>query len=190
MLFASAYLFLLGLCQLILAFSPFCFQGFWSSLLSLFWIIFQVVCLFPSSFIWTSVFLVCSFICVVFLCLFIIIFFNLLCLRSPFLKPQGWILPSFWFLPSYVWSNGLCEFGWDLCWVFVCLFFSLVGKAEWGGNPLYWWLGFCFVLFVQIFSTLSRVLLVVEWCQVLYSSGFLYVSSHYLILPRINSLVV
>ena len=36
-----------------------------------------------SSFIWTYVFLVCSFICVVFLCIFIIIFFNLLCLRSP-----------------------------------------------------------------------------------------------------------
>ena len=169
-----------------------------SILFSRFLIIFAIIILnyfsgslpISSSFIWTSVFLVYSFICVVFLCLFIIIFFNLLCLRSPFLKPQGWIFPSFWFLPSYVWSNGLCEFGWDLCWVFVCLFFSLVGKAEWGGNPLYWWLGFCFVLFVQIFSTLSRVLLVVEWCQVLYSSGFLYVSSHYLIITRINSLVV
>ena len=40
-------LILLGLCQLILAFSPFCFQGFRSSLLSLFWILFQVVCLYP-----------------------------------------------------------------------------------------------------------------------------------------------
>ena len=28
-------------------FFPFCFQGFWSSLLSLFWILFQVVCVFP-----------------------------------------------------------------------------------------------------------------------------------------------
>ena len=36
----------------------------------------------------TSVFLVCSFICVAFLCLFII-FFNLLCLRSPFPTFQG-----------------------------------------------------------------------------------------------------
>ena len=42
-----------------------------------------------SSFIWTSVFLVCSFICVVFLCLFIIFFLNLLCLRSPFPRLQG-----------------------------------------------------------------------------------------------------
>jgi len=33
--------------KLIVVFSPFCFQGFWSSLLSLFWIIFQVPCLFP-----------------------------------------------------------------------------------------------------------------------------------------------
>ena len=35
-----------------------------------------------------------------------------------------------------------------------------------------------------------RVLLMVGWCQVLYSSGFLWVSSHYLILPRVSSLVV
>ena len=35
-----------------------------------------------------------------------------------------------------------------------------------------------------------RVLLVVGWCQVLYSSGFLCGSSHYLILPRVSSLVV
>jgi len=48
--------------------SPFCFQGFWSSWLSLFWILFQVVGLFP-----LHVFGL-SFICVVFLCLFIIFF--------------------------------------------------------------------------------------------------------------------
>jgi len=40
-------LILLVLCCLILAFSPFCSQGLWSSLVSLFWIIFQVVCQFP-----------------------------------------------------------------------------------------------------------------------------------------------
>jgi len=43
----------------------------------------------------------------------------------------------------------LCKLhiGWGLCWVFVCLFvFLLKGKAEWGGNPVCWWLGlyFCF----------------------------------------------
>ena len=36
----------------------------------------------------------------------------------------------------------------------------------------------------------AQVLLVVEFGQVLYSSGFLIVSSHYLILPRVSSLVV
>ena len=41
-----------------------------------------------SSFTWTSVFLVYSFICVVFFCLFSI-FLNLLCLRSPFPRLQG-----------------------------------------------------------------------------------------------------
>ena len=36
----------------------------------------------------------------------------------------------------------------------------------------------------------AQVLLVVEFGQVLYPSGFLIVSSHYLILPRVSSLVV
>jgi len=56
-----------------------------SILLSRFLIMFTIIFLnsfsgslpISSSFIWTSMFLVCSFICVVFLCLFIIIFFNL-----------------------------------------------------------------------------------------------------------------
>ena len=60
-------------------------------------------------------------------------FLNLLCLRSAFLRHQGWILSSFWFLPSSGWSIGLCEvcIGWDLCWVFVCLFvwFSSDGQG-------------------------------------------------------------
>ena len=44
-------------------------------------------------------------------------------------------------------------------------------------------------LFCLLFrwGVLHRVLLVVGWCQVLYSSGFLCVSSHYLILPRVSS---
>jgi len=63
-----------------------------SILFSRFLIIFTIIILnsfsgslpISSSFIWTSVFLVCSFICVIFLYLFIFFFFNLLCLRSPF----------------------------------------------------------------------------------------------------------
>ena len=94
-------LILLGLCLLILAFSSVCFQGFL--------IIFTIIILnsfsgslpISSSFIWTSVFLVCSSICVVFLSLFIIIIIYLLCLRSPFpgFKVE-FFLSSFWFLPS------------------------------------------------------------------------------------------
>ena len=66
-----------------------------------------------------------------------------------------------------------------------------MGKAEWGGNPVCWWLGlyFCFVCCLNE-VVIHRVLLVVGWCQVLYSSGFLCVSSHYLIFPRFSSLVV
>ena len=72
-----------------------------------------------------------------------------------------------------------------------CLFvFPLMGKAEWGGNPVCWWFGLYFC-FVCCFCVLHRVLLVVGWwCRVSYSSGFLCVSSHYLILPRVSSLVV
>ena len=86
-----------------------------SILLSRFLIIFTITVLnyfsgslpISSSFIWTSVFLVCAFICAVFLCLFF--FSYLLCLRSPFPRLQGklnsfleegWILSFFWFLPS------------------------------------------------------------------------------------------
>ena len=52
-------------------------------------------------------------------------------------------------------------------------------------------IGFVF-LFCLLFrwGILYRMLLVVGWCWVLYSSGFLCVSSHYLILPRVSSLVV
>ena len=47
-------------------------------------------------------------------------------------------------------------------------------------------------LFCLLFrwGVLHRVLLVIGWCQVWYYSGFLCVSSHYLILPRVSSLVV
>ena len=64
-----------------------------------------------------------------------------MCLRSPFPRLQrklnyfleeGWILFSFWFLPSYGCSSGLCELclGWNLCWVFVCLFFLLWARLN------------------------------------------------------------
>jgi len=51
--------------------------------------------------------------------------------------------------------------------------------------------GFVF-LFCLLFrwGVLHRVLVVVGWCWVLCSSGFLCVSSHYLIPPRVISLVV
>ena len=78
--------------------------------------------------------------------------------------------------------------------LFTCLF-SSDGQGwmrQW--NPVCWWFFVC--LFVCLFclllrwGILHRVLLVVGWCWVLYLSGFLSVSSHYLILPRVSSLVV
>ena len=61
-----------------------------------------------TTFIWISVFLVCSFICVVFLCLFII-FFKLIVIEVSF--SQASRLNSFFLLVSALsgWSSGLCE---------------------------------------------------------------------------------
>ena len=187
-----------------------------SILFSRFLIIFTIIILnyfsgnFPISswFFRTSVFLVCSFICAAVLCLFFSFFFKVLCLRSPFPRLQeklnsfleeGWILISFWLLPSWGWSSGLCEvcevcvrfIGWGLCWIFICLIgFPLIGKAEWSGTPVYWWLGMFSLCLLFRWVILPRVLLVVGWFWVLYSSGFLFVSSQYLILPRVSFLVV
>ena len=74
------------------------FSQFLIFLLSLFWILFQVVCLLPPN-LFGLLFLVYSFICVVFLCLFITIF-NVLCLKSLFPSLQCWIRSFFWFPPS------------------------------------------------------------------------------------------
>ena len=89
----------LGLCWWILQFSPFCFQGFCSSLLTSFWILFPVVCLFPLHLFGlcvTSLFFHLYSISLPFHYFFL----NLLCLRSPFPRLQGWIPSFFWFLPS------------------------------------------------------------------------------------------
>ena len=51
------------------------------------------------------------------------------------------------------------------------------------------WFVFLFYLLFR-WGILHSVQLVVGWCRVLYSSGFLCVTSHYLILPRVSSLVV
>ena len=79
----------------------------------------------------------------------------------------------------------------EICaeYLLVCFVFPLMDKAEWGGNPVCWWLGLYFC-FVCCLTHLHRMLLVVGWCWVLYSSGLICVSSYYLILPRVSSLVV
>ena len=73
------------------------FSGFLIILISLFWILFQIICVFPLlylDFCVSSLFLnLCS------ISLPFHYFFNLLCLRYPFPRLQGWILSPFWFLP-------------------------------------------------------------------------------------------
>jgi len=156
---------------LILAFSPFCSQGFWSSLLSLIWILFQVVCLFPlhlfgvlsfflSFFFFyflTSVFLICSFICAVFLCLLIIIIIWVIVFEVSFSqvsRKAGFFpwrkLNCFFLLDSallrlvqwFVWASYMMLFVLSFC-LFV---FPMMGKAEWGGKPVCWWLDLYFCL--------------------------------------------
>ena len=68
--------------------------------------------LLSSSFIWSCEFLPCSFICAIFLCLFIFPP-NFLHLRSPFPRLWGCIPSSFWFLPL----KG--KVGWVLCVYFL-----------------------------------------------------------------------
>ena len=51
------------------------------------------------------------------------------------------------------WSSGLCKL--LIVWDFVYLFiFPLMGKAEWGGNPVCWWFGL-FVCFVYCLEEAS-----------------------------------
>ena len=66
-----------------------------SSLLSLFWIIFL------GSYLNFCVSILLFHLCSLSLPFhYLFLFFNLLCLRSPFSRLQGWILSSLWFLPS------------------------------------------------------------------------------------------
>ena len=126
-----------------------------------------------SSFIWTFVFLVCSFICVVFLCLFI-----------NFLTYCVWVLlfPGFrveFFLPfsfcplkvgpvvcvNFIEGEICAEF------LFVCFSSDGQGWVRWYSCLLMIEFAFLFYL-LFIWAFLHRVLLVVGWCQVLYSSVF------------------
>ena len=109
-----------------------------------------------------------------------------MCLRSPFPRLLSWILSSFWFLPSSGWPS----FVWVLYRVRFVLSFCLFVFPLMGNSCLLMiGLVFLFCLFFR-WGILHRVLLMVGWCQILYSSGFPCVSSHYLILHKVTSLVV
>ena len=254
------------------------FSIFFSRFLIIFTIIilnsFSGSLLISSSFVWTYVFLVCSFICLVFLYLFII-FFNLLCLGSLFLRLQGWIWRRQWrglvgYSPwgleesdtaerlhfpfslscigqgnvnplqcsclenprdrgawwaanygvaqSQTWltrlsssSSSKVEFfllcGFcppkvgpvvcvsfiegEICAEFLFVCFSSGGQGWVRSSSCLLMFGFVFLFYLLFrWGVLHRVLLVVGWCQVWYSSSFPHVRFYYLILPRISSLVV
>ena len=87
----------------------------------------------------------------------------------------------------FVWASYRVRFELNFCLV---SWFSSDGQGcvKWYSCLLMTELVFLCLLFR--WGVLPRVLLLVGWCQVLYSSGFLFVSSHCLILPRVSSLAV
>ena len=89
------------------------------------------------------------------------------------------------FVRWFVWALYRVRFVLSFC-LFVCFSSDGQGWVRWYSCLLM--IGFVF-LFCLLFrwGILHRVLLVVGWCWALYSSGFLYVSYHYLIVSRVNS---
>ena len=126
----------MSLCN-VSCFSPFYFQDFGSSLLSLLWILFQVDCLFPlrlfglvgfylapSSAAYLSVFPVCLTYCVC----------SLIFAGCRFVVPVVFgVCPS-----GYGWFSGLCRIpgGGDWC---LC-------SGGWGWILSFWWAGLCLVV--------------------------------------------
>ena len=154
-----------------------------------------------SSYIWTSVFLVYSFICAVFRCLLIV--FKVIMFEVSFTQASRKVeffpwrrLNSFFLLVSAL-LRLVQWFVWALYRVRFVLSFCLFDWFSSDGQGWVRWYscllmtGFVF-LFCLLFrwGVLHRVLLVVGWCRTLYSSVLFCVSSHYLILPRVSSLVV
>jgi hypothetical protein len=121
---------------MILAFSPFYFLGFWSSLLSLLWVLFQVVCLFPLClFDFVGFYLIPSF--AQYFSVFS--FFLTYCVWGLFSPGYREMVLLFGLCPRLRgWSSGLSRdcVGRNWClhssgrrWVFS----SLMGRAVWGG---------------------------------------------------------
>ena len=83
---------------------------------------------------------------------------------------------------GYDWATSLS--------LFFCLFvFHLMGRGELvilSADDSF----VCLFCLLFRWGILNKVLLVVGWWWVFYSSGFLCVSSHYLILPKVSSLVI
>ena len=131
----------------------FCFQGFLSSSLSLLWILSQVIFLFPLHLFGLSSFFfqLCSISLPFHFFLKVIMFevafsqasrkvefFPWRRLKSFFLMVSVLLRLVQWFVQASYRVRLVLSF---------CLFvFPLIGKAEWGGNPVCWWrhLYFCF----------------------------------------------
>ena len=150
-----------------------------------------------SSFLWTSVFIVCSFIRVAFICIIIIIIviISLLTVFDDSFSQASRLIFFFLLVSALLWLQqwfvyGWFPIGWNLWWVFVCLFFLC-------------WPRLSKVVILSADDCVFIFYLFVFWMMYptegasggwvmpsVVFKGFLSVSSHYLILPRVSSLVV
>ena len=99
-------------------------------------------------------------------------------LNSFFLLVSALLRLALWL----VWALYRVRFVLSFC-LLVCFSSDGQGWVRWYSCLLMIWFVFLFHLVFR-WSVLHRRLLVVEWCWVLYSSGFLCMSSHYLTLKK------
>ena len=114
-----------------------------------FWIIFTIITLnsfsgrlpVSSSFVWSGGFLPYSFICCVLLCLLILL--HLLCLGSPFCRPQVRGSCCFWCLPPVTKVGSVGCVGFLVEGTSACVLVDEVGSCLSGGQDCVWWAGLC-----------------------------------------------
>ena len=124
------------------------FKLFRSSLLSLLWISFQVVCLFPLCLLGLDIFYLGSSFSQYFSASFFF-FCNLLCLMPPFPRLYGHVPSSFWFMLSVHKFGQVVSVGFLIGVTCSCI---LVGGGEF--FFLSWWAGLCEVVCFRVFVTI------------------------------------
>ena len=176
---------------MIISFSPFCFCEFRSSLLSLLWILFQVVCLFLlhlCGLVSFYLILHLHYISLSFL-FFILTPFEVFLSQALGLVYSFFLsVSAFWSLPTTKWFVLTSFWGWFVTafqWEEVFSFFPLRARAVWGGifwnvcrNSVCWWLVLCFCLACCLGDPLHELLSAAGWYHALYTGVGLCGSCH------------